>query len=111
MPNTYQDLITDIQSKNPEIHQKLEGGQYFRWFSLIAQHKKVGLRAQNQAKHLRLAELYRFVVESSGSDSREPRKVKLKVAHPKMYFMWSRVPFGTINMYFMCHSAPLYKTG
>ena len=27
MQNTYQDLITDIQSKNPEIHQKLEGGQ------------------------------------------------------------------------------------
>ena len=26
MQNTYQDLITEIQSKNPEIHQKLEGG-------------------------------------------------------------------------------------
>jgi len=30
MPNTYQDLITEIQSKNPEIHQKLEGGQKFK---------------------------------------------------------------------------------
>ena len=30
MQNTYQDLITDIQSKNPEIHQKLEGGQKFK---------------------------------------------------------------------------------
>ncbi|MDC1140224.1 excinuclease ABC subunit UvrB [Candidatus Pelagibacter sp.] len=30
MQNTYQDLITEIQSKNPEIHQKLEGGQKFK---------------------------------------------------------------------------------
>ena len=30
MPNTYQDLITEIQSKNPEIHQKLEGGKKFK---------------------------------------------------------------------------------
>ena len=37
--------------------------------------------------------------------------MKLKVAHSKMYFMWSRVPFGTIKMYFMCHSAPYTKRG
>ncbi len=29
MQNTYQDLITDIHSKNPELHQKLEGGKKF----------------------------------------------------------------------------------
>ena len=29
MENTYQDLITDIQSKNPEINGKLEGGKKF----------------------------------------------------------------------------------
>ncbi len=29
MQNTYQDLITDIQSKNPEISGKLEGGKKF----------------------------------------------------------------------------------
>ena len=39
------------------------------------------LGTRNQAQNLRLAALYRFVVESSGLDSREPRKVKLKVAH------------------------------
>ena len=27
MENTYQDLITDIQSKNPQIGGKLEGGK------------------------------------------------------------------------------------
>ena len=27
MQNTYQDLITDIQSKNPQISEKLEGGK------------------------------------------------------------------------------------
>ena len=27
MQNTYQDLITEIQSKNPQIHSKLEGGK------------------------------------------------------------------------------------
>ena len=27
MENTYQDLITDIQSKNPKIGGKLEGGK------------------------------------------------------------------------------------
>ena len=30
MENTYQDLITDIQSKNPEISGKLEGGKKFK---------------------------------------------------------------------------------
>ncbi len=30
MQNTYQDLITDIQSKNPEIKGKLEGGKKFK---------------------------------------------------------------------------------
>ena len=30
MENTYQDLITDIQSKNPEISGKLEGGRKFK---------------------------------------------------------------------------------
>jgi len=30
MQNTYQDLITDIQSKNPEISGKLEGGKKFK---------------------------------------------------------------------------------
>ena len=29
MQNTYQDLITDIQSKNPELNGKLEGGKKF----------------------------------------------------------------------------------
>ena len=39
MPNTYQDLITEIQSKNPEIHQKLEGGQKFK---LVTDFKPAG---------------------------------------------------------------------
>ena len=30
MENTYQDLITDIQSKNPKISGKLEGGRKFK---------------------------------------------------------------------------------
>ena len=30
MENTYQDLITDIQSKNPKISGKLEGGKRFK---------------------------------------------------------------------------------
>ena len=30
MQNTYQDLITDIQSKNPKIGEKLEGGKKFK---------------------------------------------------------------------------------
>ena len=30
MQNTYQDLITDIQGKNPEIGEKLEGGKKFK---------------------------------------------------------------------------------
>ncbi len=30
MENTYQDLITDIQSKNPQISEKLEGGKKFK---------------------------------------------------------------------------------
>ena len=30
MQNTYQDLITDIQGKNPEIGGKLEGGKKFK---------------------------------------------------------------------------------
>ena len=30
MENTYQDLITDIQSKNPQIGGKLEGGKKFK---------------------------------------------------------------------------------
>ena len=39
MPNTYQDLITEIQSKNPEIHQKLEGGKKFK---LVTDFKPAG---------------------------------------------------------------------
>ncbi len=30
MQNTYQDLITDIQSKSPQINEKLEGGKKFK---------------------------------------------------------------------------------
>ena len=30
MQNTYQDLITDIQGKNPAINKKLEGGKKFK---------------------------------------------------------------------------------
>ena len=30
MQNTYQDLISDIQSKNPKIVGKLEGGKKFK---------------------------------------------------------------------------------
>ena len=39
MPNTYQDLITEIQSKNTEIHQKLEGGKKFK---LVTDFKPAG---------------------------------------------------------------------
>jgi excinuclease ABC subunit B len=31
MQNTYQDLITEVQSKNPQIHHKLEGGKKFKF--------------------------------------------------------------------------------
>jgi len=39
MQNTYQDLITDIQSKNPEIGGKLEGGKKFK---LVTDFKPAG---------------------------------------------------------------------
>ena len=39
MQNTYQDLITEIQSKNTQIHQKLEGGKKFK---LITDFKPAG---------------------------------------------------------------------
>jgi len=39
MQNTYQDLITDIQSKNPEISGKLEGGKKFK---LVTNFKPAG---------------------------------------------------------------------
>ena len=39
MQNTYQDLITDIQSKNPEISEKLEGGKKFK---LVTDFKPAG---------------------------------------------------------------------
>ena len=39
MQNTYQDLITDIQSKNPQISGKLEGGKKFK---LISNFKPAG---------------------------------------------------------------------
>ena len=39
MQNTYQDLITDIQSKNPEIKGKLEGGKKFK---LVTDFKPAG---------------------------------------------------------------------
>ena len=39
MQNTYQDLITDIQSKNPEIGGKLEGGKKFK---LVTNFKPAG---------------------------------------------------------------------
>ncbi len=39
MQNTYQDLITEIQSKNPEIHQKLEAGKKFK---LVTDFKPAG---------------------------------------------------------------------
>jgi len=39
MQNTYQDLITDIQSKNPEINGKLEGGKKFK---LVTNFKPAG---------------------------------------------------------------------
>ena len=39
MQNTYQDLITEIQSKNPQILQKLEGGKKFK---LVTDFKPAG---------------------------------------------------------------------
>ena len=33
MQNTYQDLITEVQSKNTQIHHKLEGGKKFKFAS------------------------------------------------------------------------------
>ena len=39
MQNTYQDLITDIQSKNPQISEKLEGGKKFK---LVSDFKPAG---------------------------------------------------------------------
>ena len=39
MQNTYQDLITDIQSKNPKISEKLEGGKKFK---LVTSFKPAG---------------------------------------------------------------------
>ena len=31
MQNTYQDLITEVQNKNPKISPKLEGGKKFKF--------------------------------------------------------------------------------
>ena len=39
MQNTYQDLITEIQSKNPQISRKLEGGKKFK---LVTKFKPAG---------------------------------------------------------------------
>jgi len=39
MQNTYQDLITEIQSKNPQINGKLEGGKKFK---LVSDFKPAG---------------------------------------------------------------------
>ena len=35
MQNTYQDLIIDIQSKNPEISEKIEGGKKFKLVQIL----------------------------------------------------------------------------
>ena len=35
MQNTYQDLITDIQSKNPQISGKLEGEKNLNWLAVL----------------------------------------------------------------------------
>ena len=39
MENTYQDLITEIQSRNPQVAGKLEGGKKFK---LITDFKPAG---------------------------------------------------------------------
>ena len=36
MQNTYQDLITDIQSKNPEIGGKLEGEKSLKLSQILS---------------------------------------------------------------------------
>ena len=41
MQNTYQDLITDIQSKNPQISKKLEGGKKFNRYRKLGQNHKI----------------------------------------------------------------------
>ena len=40
MENTYQDLITDIQSKNPKISGKLEGGKNLK-LNLILNQREI----------------------------------------------------------------------
>ena len=39
MENTYQDLITEIQSRNPQVTSKLEGGKKFK---LVTDFKPAG---------------------------------------------------------------------
>ncbi len=39
MENTYQDLITEIQSRNPQVAGKLEGGKKFK---LVSDFKPAG---------------------------------------------------------------------
>ena len=43
MENTYQDLITDIQSKNPKIGGKLEGGKNSK-LNLILNLQEINLK-------------------------------------------------------------------
>ena len=43
MENTYQDLITDIQSKNPKISGKLEGGKNLK-LNLILNLREINQR-------------------------------------------------------------------
>ena len=53
MQNTYQDLITEIQSKNPEISPKLEGGKKFKFvtdFKPAGDHPKAINKLVNGAK-------------------------------------------------------------
>jgi excinuclease ABC subunit B len=53
MQNTYQDLITEIQSKNPEISPKLEGGKKFKFvtnFKPAGDQPKAIIKLVNGAK-------------------------------------------------------------
>ena len=41
MQNTYQDLITDLEGKKPEISGKLEGGKKFK---IVSDFKPAGVK-------------------------------------------------------------------
>jgi len=76
MQNTYQDLITEIQSKNPEISPKLEGGKKFKF---VTDFKPAG----DQPKAIN-----KLV---NGAKKNEFNQVLLGVTGSGKHFLWQKL--------------------